>query len=81
MSNGKPRPLYSSEKTLLLFVQEDGLAPGRVCIRENIFVAFKGAKNFPTVLERSWNLSSSALIRLTEKFQVSVMASNLLCCQ
>jgi len=50
---------------------------GQVCIGENRFVAFKGTKNFSTVLERSWYLSSSALEGLTETFQAPVMASNL----
>jgi hypothetical protein len=47
------------------------------CVGENRFVALKSTKNFPNVLERSWNLSSSVLEGLTEKFQVSLMASNL----
>jgi hypothetical protein len=78
--NSKPRPLYLWERTLLaLYRKMDGFQGrcGRMCIGENIFVAFKGTKNFTAVLERSWNISSRVLEGLTEKFQVCLMASNL----
>ena len=70
---------HGKEHCYLLHRRMEGLQArcGQVCIGANQFVASKGTKNFPTVLERSWSLSSSVLEGLTEKFQVSLVASNL----
>lgn len=65
---------HGKEHCYLLYRMMDGFQGrcGQVCTGENWFVVFKGTKNFSIVLERSWNLSSSALQGLTEKFKASV---------